>query len=133
MARISIFSAALCCLGFIGCAREDDYLDVFRDQQKAWLEMTEILSNIRDEKTMAEAKLKLDANFEKFESLSKRAKALPQPSEKIRKRLEQEREYLEQTTAALQREVARVQKMPGGMQFLNQYQSRRQGLMGAVR
>lgn len=130
---IRIIPAALCCLALVGCTKEEDYLNVFRDQQKAWQELTDILAEVRDEKSMAEAKTKLDASFEKFDALSKRAKALPEPSKEIRNRLEKEREYLQQSTENLLREVGRIRKMPGGQEFLNQFEARRQGLMGAVR
>ena len=130
---VRIIPAVLCCLAFIGCTKEEDYLNVFRDQQKAWQELTDILAEVRDEKSMAEAKTKLDASFEKFDALSKRAKALPEPSKEIRNRLEKEREYLQQSTENLLREVGRIRKMPGGQEFLNQFEARRQGLMGAVR
>ncbi len=126
-------SVALCCLPFYGCATDEDYRKVFRDQHSAWLEMTEVLSTVRDEKSMAEAKVKLDASFDKFEAISKRAKALPAPSKEIKQQLEKEREYLEQATTNLLREVGRIRKMPGGPGFLSQFEARHPGLMGAAR
>ena len=121
------------CLSLVACAKEEDYLSVYRDQQKSWQEITDILGAVQDQKSMGEAQAKLDASIEKFETISKRANALPKPSKEIAKRLEREIEMMQLTTDNLKREVGRIRKLPGGQEFLKHFESKHQGLVGAVR
>ncbi len=128
-----IFVAFILLGSLFGCTKEEDYLSVFREQQKARQDIAEILGTVRDEKSMADAKEKLDGMSEKCAAIAKRASALPAPSRKVQERLMQEREYVQQTMDDLKREVGRIQQLPGGPEFIRQFVSNQPGLMGAIR
>lgn len=128
------WSIAVCllALGFAGCARDQDYLDVARDKQAAMEEVVEILASIKDAASLAEAKRTLQANADKYDAIAKRAEALPKPPPQ--RVLERMRQDAPLATATLQRmgiEAKRVSELPGGAELLGQFQSTK-SLLSAV-
>lgn len=120
-------------LAAAGCARDEDYLDVYREQRAAWQEMADILATVTDEKTMAEAQATLKGRSQKYEAIAKKANALPKPPPAaVLQRLEEDRVIMRQTVERLQDEVKRVRKLDGGEEFLTQFESNSQGLLTAV-
>ena len=115
-----------------GCTKEEDYLEVSREQRAAWKEMTDILATIKDEKSMADAQVALKKHTPKYEALARKAKALPKPPPDVIKRLQEDEVIIRATLRHLHTEVERVGKLPGGDEFMKQFQSNSQGLMPAV-
>lgn len=116
----------------LGCTRDEDYLEIAREQRSAWKEMADVLASIKDEASMAAAKNALDEKTKQFEFIAKRASAMPAPSASVAKRLEEDSFLTKQTFERLRSEVARVNKMPGGAEFLKQFSARSPGLFSAV-
>jgi hypothetical protein len=121
-------------LTLAGCAKDEDYFEVLREQRGAWKEMADILATVHDDKSMTDAKTALEERGKKFDAISRKAKALPNPPpQEVLKRMEADRFVMERTVARLQSEVERVRKLPGGVEFLKQFESGSQGLMSAVK
>jgi len=118
-------------LSLTGCAKEKDYLDVFREQRSAWRDLTEVLATVRDEKSMADAKGTLEDRLEKYEKIAAKARALPKPSAQILMKLEQDRASMQRAAENLQDEVRRVRALPGGPAFLKKFESQSPGLLSA--
>jgi hypothetical protein len=114
-----------------GCAKEKDYVDAFREQRAAWRELTEVLTTIRDERSMADAKASLEKRLEKFEQAAAKVRALPKPSEEMLGKLQQDQSGMSRALENLQDEVRRVRHLPGGPAFLKQFQSTSPGLLSA--
>ena len=130
MSRASFCGMILLLL--VGCTKDEDYVNVLREQCAAWKEMADILETVKDEASMAEAKKSLDQRSEKYAALSQKARALPSPRPEAVK-LMQEREFLvKDAIGRLQKEVGRVSGLPGGPDFMKHFQSNSQGLMTAV-
>lgn len=115
-----------------GCNREQDYVDVAREQRAAWKEMTDILATVKDEKSMAGAKASLEKHNAKYETLARKARALPKPSAQVLQRLQEDEVIIRATLRHLHTEAERVGKLPGGEDFMKQFKSNSQGLMPAV-
>jgi len=121
-------------LMFAGCAKDEDYLEVMREQRTAWQEMAEILESVKDEKTMADAKKALDERSEKYAAISRKAKALPNPPPaEVIKRMEEDKAAVKFAIDRLTRAAAEVRKLPGGPEFMKHFESTAPGLMSAVR
>jgi DNA-binding transcriptional MerR regulator len=117
----------------IGCTNPQAYVDVAREQRDARKEIAEILETVHDEKSMANAKKKLDDRQAHYEAIARKASALPQnPSEEVKKRLEQERYLMDRAMERLQEQITRVSKMPGGKDFFKHFESSSQNLFLAV-
>jgi len=115
-----------------GCVREQDYFDVAKDKQAAMAELIEILETIKDETTMKQAKTTLQANAERYADISRRAQALPNPPPaKVQEQFRQNAMLMEATIRRLSIETRRVAQLPGGADFLGQFESTR-GLLSAV-
>lgn len=113
-------------------AKDQDYLDVMNDQEVAWKEMTEILKAVKDETSMTEAKITLEKSAEKYAAISRRANLLPKPPpRKVQEQLKQNSDVMEWTLRQLQKETSRIGKLPGGPEFLKQFESTK-GLLNAV-
>jgi hypothetical protein len=133
-------SHAVRCIGLLGllvlagCAKDEDYLDVMREQRAAWKEMADILETVKDEKSMAEAQTKLKSNSERYAAIARKAKALPNPPPpEVAERMNQQTFVMQEAMKRLQKEVGRVSKeVPGGRDFLNQFESISPGLLTAV-
>ena len=63
----------------VGCTKDEDYLNVIREQLAAMKELADILETVKDESSMAQAKKTLDERSEKFAAISRKANALPKP------------------------------------------------------
>ena len=112
-------------LGLAGCGTDsEEYLKVFRAQKAAWEEIAEVLAKIEDEKGMAAAKEELGNRLEEFDSIARRAKLLPEPSDDVRKRLEQERFGMQRAADRLLEEVRRVKELPGGEDFFREFEGK---------
>lgn len=116
-----------------GCSKEEDYMEVFREQQAAYRETADILATIKDEKTMADAKSALDERFKRFEAIAKRAKALPQPPPpSVVNRMKDEEFVMKRTMSHLQDQLKRVSELKGGKEFLRQFESGSPGVLPVV-
>jgi hypothetical protein len=117
----------------LGCTKDEDYLEVLRDQRAAMNEMADILGTVKDEKSMSDAKAVLEERRPKFEAIAKKAKALPKPlPQEVRQRMEEDRSLIAAALKRLGKESDRVSKLPGGEEFLKHFESKSQGLMTAV-
>lgn len=115
-----------------GCSRPNprDYLDVYRAQRTALYEMTEILSSITDEKSMEEARRRLDQRQAEFDAIPRRANALPKPPPPEAVELLRDELPLMQTAAErLLDEVRRVRQLPGGPAFLERFEKNHPSLL----
>lgn len=116
----------------MGCSRDQDYLDVVKEQQAAWREMTEILKTVKDAPTMAEAQKTLNANAERYAAISRKAQALPKPPPaNVIERLKEDEYFMQATIKYLRAETKRVSELPGGAEFLKKFEST-QGLLSAI-
>src|ERR1043166_4038540 len=113
-------------LAMVGCTREEDYVEILREQTAAVKETADILATIQDEKTMAAAKSALDERQAKFAAITRKAKSLPPPSEKILLRLADEKFPMQAAINRLQTESKRVSELPGGAEFMGQLTSNSQ-------
>ena len=130
--RSPLVSAGVLALFVAGCVREQDYYDVARDKQAAMSELVVILETIKDEPTMRAAKNTLQANAEKYADISRRAQALPNPPPaKVQEKFRSDAMLMEATLRRLSIETKRVADLPGGADFLRQFESTR-GLFSAV-
>ena len=126
------FAACLLLATLVGCTREQDYYDVARDRQAAMEELVEILVSIKDPGSMADAKRTLQSNAEKYDTIAKRANALPKPPpQRVLEQLAQDSALADATLRRAAIEAKRVGELPGGAEFLRQFQSTK-GLMSAV-
>lgn len=116
-----------------GCTKPEAYYEVFREQRTTYREVTAILAEIQDEKSMAAAKANLQAQFEKFEATARKAEALPKPPPaEVTDRLRDDSPSMQRAIADLQYQAGRVQKLPGGKAFFKQFESNHSGLFNAV-
>jgi len=133
MSRAARLGGLLLLLVVAGCARDDDYLDVMREQRAAWKEMADILETVKDEKSMAEAQKTLAGKSEKYAAIARKAKALPNPPPPgVAEQMNQQKFVVQEAVKRLATEADRVSKMPGGKDFLKQFESSSSGLMTAV-
>ena len=115
-----------------GCAdRGDEYLKVFREQKAAMGELAEVLEGVKSEKDLPAAKAELDERVAKFEAVARRAREMRPPPEDVVRRLEDERLLLERAARRLQEEVRRVAALPGGVEFLKQFERDKSSPFGA--
>ena len=115
----------------VGCTKDEDYVEVAREQRGAWQEMAEILAKVNDEKSMADAKTALVERGQKYERIARKARALPKPSAEVVKRLQEDEFLIKATLKKLRTEAERVDKLPGGKEFMKQFESSSQGLFSA--
>lgn len=131
LGRVGLFPA-ISFLVLLGCAKEQDYVEVMQHQQAAFKEMTEILKTVKDEATMADARRALDRNAERYAAISEKANALPKPPpKKVQERLREESFAMKRIFDDLRKETERIGQLPGGPQFLKRFESTR-GLLSAV-
>ena len=95
-------------------------------------EVTDVLATIKDDASMAAAKEALDEKAKKCEALSRKAGAMSRPSPEVLKRLQEDSYLTNGVLKGLHQEAARVSKLPGGPEFLKQFESTSPGLMSAV-
>jgi hypothetical protein len=133
-----MFRAARC-IGLLlllapaGCTRDEDYLDVFREQQAAYKEMADILATVKDQQSMADAKSAFEQRRARFEAIAKKGKALPNPPPPdVVKRMKEEEFAVKRTMTYLQTELDRVSRLEGGKEFLQQFKSGSASLFPAV-
>ena len=123
-----------CCLLVLlaGCAKEEDYHEIVRQQRAARKEVKDILATIKDGPSMAAAKRTLDENVQKYEAIASKARAMPRPSPEIEQRLREDAYLMEGVMKGLQMEVKRVSDLPGGREFWKHFESTAPGLFSAV-
>lgn len=108
---LAAFGAALLCFGCGGDTPEsvaDDSIDLFT-------EMTDIMTTITDEATAKEAAPKIEALAAEFKVLMEKGEALGEPSEDVKKKLE------EKMSAAMDKflkEMMRVFQIEGAKEQL---------------
>jgi hypothetical protein len=126
------FTGVILLLVPLGCARDQDYLDVIKDRQAAMEELVATLESIKDAASMADARRTLEANSEKYEAIARRAEALPKPPpSRVKEQMQVDAPL---ATATMQRagiEAKRISQLPGGVEFLKQFQATK-GLLSAV-
>ena len=116
-----------------GCARDEEYLQVAREQRAAMKEVADVLETIRDEKSMAEAKASLDELVKKTEAIAERARSLPQPPpDRVLERMKEESHFAARAVERLSAEASRVSNLPGGKAFLKQYDTGSTGFLRGV-
>jgi hypothetical protein len=116
-----------------GCSDPQRYYEVMREQRTALQEVADILAGIEDEKTMAAAKEKLEGRKERFEAIARKARALPQPPpEVVQERLQQDAFLTQRALDRYREQLIRVRKLPGGADFLKQFESQSESLFGGV-
>jgi hypothetical protein len=116
-----------------GCTKPEAYYEVFREQRANYREVTAILAEIQDEKSMAEAKTKLQVQFEKNEATARKAEALSKsPPAEVEQRIRDEGPSLQRAINDMRDQIGRVQKLPGGKAFFKQFESNQSGLFSAV-
>jgi hypothetical protein len=116
-----------------GCTRDEDYVQVMRDQRTARREVAEILAAVTDEKSMVEAKAKLAEQSKKIDAIAARAKALPQPlPSSVAERMRDEAIAVQTQLERLAEEMQRIKKLPGGSEFCKQLETDAPGLLSAV-
>ena len=118
---------------FAGCTKPEAYYEVFREQRATYREVTSILAEIQDETSMAQAKAKLQAQFEKLDAIARKADALPKPPPaEVVERFRDESQSLQRALNDMKEQVGRVQKLKGGPAFFKQFESSDSGLFKAV-
>ena len=116
-----------------GCGpTAQSYLDVMRAQRDAWKEMADILTTVKDDKSLAEAKAALEERVGNYEAISRKARSMPPPSREAVRKLAEEKYLMERTVQRLNDEVRRVQAMPGGKEFFKHFESKSQNLFQAL-
>lgn len=117
-----------------GCARDEEYLEVYRAQKENYKELGDILATVKDEQSMAEAKSALDERAKKFEAVARKASALPKPPPAaVAERVKEDAFAMERTLQRLREEIRRIrEKVKGGDEFLKQFESQSPGLFSAV-
>jgi hypothetical protein len=131
--RFPMRGSVMICLALVflaaGCASEEDYYQVMREQRQALKEVADILETVKDEESMATAKVSLDQQVQKFDAISKRARALPNPPPKeVIARMNDEKRQMETHLERLRIEVRRINQLRGGPEFWKQFPSDSQGL-----
>ena len=121
-------------LVLVGCAKDEDYMEVYREQRANYKELADILATIKDEKSLADAKSALDDRSKRFAAVARKANALPKPPpESVRKRLEDDAFTMRRTIEQLQDEINRVRRdVKGGEEFWKQFESISPGLLSTV-
>ena len=135
MSRTLRLAALLLFLCGAGCTKDEDYLEVYRAQRENYRELTDILATIQDEKSMTDAKSKLDERAKKFNEIARKASALPKPPpESVRNRMADDAFTMERTLDRLRQQIKRVREdIKGGDEFLKQFESTSPGLLSAVK
>ncbi len=132
LVRVLQISAALVLL-LVGCTKPEAYYEVLRENRATVREVTAILADIQDEKSMKEAKAKLDARSEEFEARARKAMALPKPPPaEVTERMQEESATRQLMLDELRNQVQRVQKLEGGKAFFKQFEGNASGLFNAV-
>src|SRR6266446_4925348 len=104
-----------------GCSKASSYATVYKEQIQAIEELTKVLSTVQDESTMAAARAELKERFQRFEQVSKKAKALPKPSAEIKRQIEEELgPQIIRAFDKYRQEGLRIQGLPGGPEFLDE-------------
>ena len=132
MSRAVRWGGVVLLLITVGCTKDEVYVEVAREQRAAWQEMADILAKVKDEKSMADAKAALVERGAKYEGIARKAKALPKPSAEVVKRLQEDEFLIKATLKNLRTQAERVGKLPGGKEFMKQFESSSQGLFSAV-
>ena len=116
-----------------GCTRPEAYYDAFREQRANFREVTAILAEIQDEKSMADATAKLKAKSDQFDATARKFEALPKPfPPEVEERYREDLPTLQRDVLDMKDQVDRVQKLKGGKAFLKQFESGQSGLFNAV-
>ena len=115
-----------------GCTRDEAYFEVAREQRAASQEVVDILASVTDEKSMAAAQAAILERRPKIEAITRRAKALPRPSDEVQARLKEEAYMRDTILKRMAAEAKRIQQLPGGPEFLEQFSSNSPGIMSAV-
>ncbi|MSQ95943.1 MAG: hypothetical protein EXR98_15505 [Gemmataceae bacterium] len=133
MVRAALAGPCLILLIVVGCTSNERYFEVAREQRAALHEITDILKTIKDEKSMADAKTALDEKAKQFEAIARKAKALPKPPPaEVSKRWQEDEFVIQAEIRQLAVVVKKVKELPGGEEFLSQFQSRAPGLFSRV-
>jgi hypothetical protein len=116
-----------------GCTRNEQYYEVFREQRTAYKELGDILATVKDEKSMTAAKAALEERLAVCDAVAKKASALPKPPPEVAERFNEEKYLMESFIRRVGDETKRIQGLPGGAEFIKQFESSSPGLLSAVR
>lgn len=111
---------ALALIFVVGCGQgSSSYVGVYKEQIKAIEELIGVLSTVKDEATMKVARAELRELFHRFEQVSKKAKALPEPTPEIKRQIEEELgPQMIRAFDKYRQEGLRIQGLAGGPEFL---------------
>jgi hypothetical protein len=103
-----------------GCDKSEAYLAVAREQVQAQEDLANCLAGLPDQAALEAASEQLRVLFHRFETIKKKAGALPQkPSAAVEERLREELgERMQGVLGKLARESARISQLPGGRELL---------------
>jgi cytochrome c556 len=105
-----------------GCDAASPYRNAFRDQTRALEELAKTLSTVTDKASMRSARTQLDARFDSFESVSQRAKKLPEPTLEILRQVHEELEMFRQALQKYKEHVDRINALPEGPEFIGSFE-----------
>jgi hypothetical protein len=114
--------SAIALIFLAGCGGRADvssYSAVYREVIKAMQDLTEQLSSVKDEATMKAAGTELKKRFHLYEQVTKKAQALPKPSDEVKRQIEEEL-HPQQALDNYRKEVRRIMGLPGGKDFLEE-------------
>src|SRR5262249_23005596 len=112
MLRAARCLGLLSLLMLVGCARDEEYLNVMREQRAAWKEIADILETVKDEQSLAIAQQTLAGKSDKYAAIARKAKSLPTPPPpEVAERMNEQRFGMEEALKRLAREAERVSKV----------------------
>jgi len=116
----------------VGCARDQDYIDVMNDQLDAFKEVTDILKTVKDSPSMDLAKKSWTKNAEKYAAIA-RARTLC-PSRRPPRCGSVWNSPVTTSSARLSTtsEAKRVAALPGGADLLKHFESTKDSCRGAT-
>ena len=134
MSRTARYAWILVLLIPAGCTRDEQYLEVFREQRANFKEMGDILASVKDDDSMAAAKVKLEERRPHFDATARKASALPRPlPAEVARRFEEEKYLMTSFLERMQTQMKRIRGLKGGEEFITYFESNAPGLMSAVK
>ena len=119
-------------VSMMGCSREEEQVQVIREQCAAWTEMADILESVKDEQSMAQARIALNELKVRMEQIARKAKALPPASRDVEERSQTDRFLLQKAFDRCRAAIGRIKDLPGGRAFLDEFPADAPSLSKAV-
>jgi hypothetical protein len=109
----------LICSAGCGSGSPSPYLAIFQEKINELQELTEVLSTVKDESSMAAARREWKKRSRRFEQQAEKNREVPKPSAAIKRQVEEElAPQFNRTMEQLQAEIRRIKDLPGGDEFL---------------